>query len=442
MAKNIVFVEIPNRTPGYWGVVFGLGGVVVAGLFAAYNMEHAGHVITGMTNRVVWGTPHIFAVFLIIAASGALNAASVASVFGRSIYKPLSRLSGVLAVALLAGGLSVLVLDLGRPDRLIVAMTTYNFKSIFAWNIFLYSGFAVVVVVYLWMLMERRMAPYAQGAGLIAFLWRLALTTGTGCIFGFLVARQAYDAAVMAPLFIVMSLALGLAVFILVLFPALAWTGRAIGAAIVLRLARLLGIFVAVVLYFVAVQHLTNLYAAEHHAVERFILADGGSYTVAFWLFQILLGAVAPLFILFHPKAAKCRVMVMAAAALVVIGGFAQLYVIIIGGQAFPLLMFPGMEVSSSFFDGGVASYAPSLPEMVLGVGGVGLALFLVAVAVKTLPILPMTLADADIDPDYQPPPEPEPEPEPEAEAEDAPQPGGGDDADAKEENAEEDKPA
>ena len=47
--------------------------------------------------------------------------------------------------------------------------------------------------------------------------WRLALTTGTGSIFGFLVARQAYDAAIMAPMFIIMSFAYGLALYLLVL---------------------------------------------------------------------------------------------------------------------------------------------------------------------------------------------------------------------------------
>ena len=99
-------------------------------------MEHQGHWVTGMSNAVVWGTPHVFAVFLIVAASGALNIASIGTVFGKPTYKPLGRLSGLLAVALLMGGLLVLVLDLGRPDRLIVAMTTYNFRSIFAWNIY------------------------------------------------------------------------------------------------------------------------------------------------------------------------------------------------------------------------------------------------------------------------------------------------------------------
>ena len=65
-------------------------------------MEVEGHYVTGMNNRVVWGLPHVFAVFLIVSASGALNAASISSVFGQSLYKPLSRISGLLAMALLA----------------------------------------------------------------------------------------------------------------------------------------------------------------------------------------------------------------------------------------------------------------------------------------------------------------------------------------------------
>ena len=47
-------------------------------------MEHHGHVVTGMNNQVVWGLPHVFAIFLIVAASGVLNVASIGSVFGRA----------------------------------------------------------------------------------------------------------------------------------------------------------------------------------------------------------------------------------------------------------------------------------------------------------------------------------------------------------------------
>ena len=388
---SVQYREIEGRSLGYAALLGVLGLLVLGGLAAAWTMEHQGHVITGMTNRIVWGTPHVFAVFLIVAASGALNVASIASVFGRELYKPLARLSGLLALTLLAGGLAVLVLDLGRPERLIVAMTHYNFKSIFAWNIFLYTGFFAVVALYLWSMFERRMNRHTQPAGVLAFVWRLVLTTGTGSIFGFLVAREPYNSAILAPLFIIMSFSFGLAIFVLVLMAACRWTGRALGDAVLDRLRKLLGVFVAAVLYFVAVQHLTNLYIARQHDVERFFLWEGGIYTALFWGGQVLVGGLVPLALLYG---ARSRGTLAVAAAAVILGGLAQLYVLIIGGQAYPQLMFPEKEVSSSFFDGVVASYAPSLPEVALGVGGVALALALTAVALKVLPFLPHSLSD------------------------------------------------
>jgi molybdopterin-containing oxidoreductase family membrane subunit len=54
--------------------------------------------------------------------------------------------------------------------------------------------------------------------------------------------------------------------------------------------------------------------------------------------------------------------------------------VFIIGGQAWPLSIFPGYEVSSSFGDGQIASYHPSLYEFLLGFGGLAIA-FLIAIA-------------------------------------------------------------
>ncbi len=399
MKRELIYRETEGSSAGFWVLLGGLGLLIVLALGATFYMEHNGHYVTGMSNQIVWGMPHVFAIFLIVAASGALNVASIGTVFGKPLYKPLGRLSGLLAMALLMGGLAVLVLDLGHPDRLIVAMTYYNFKSIFAWNIMLYTGFLAVTAVYLWMMMERKMNKYYRPAGFTAFLWRLILTTGTGSIFGFIVARQAYDAAIMAPMFVIMSFSYGLAVFILVLLAAYNWTGRPLGNAILYRLKNLLGVFIAAVLYFVAVHHLTNLYATEHHGVERFLLMDGGVYTQLFWIVQIGIGSLLPLAMLYHPSIGKSRSAIATACVLVIIGGFAQLYVILIGGQAYPLVMFPGYEVSSSFYDGVINSYTPTIWEITLGIGGVALSMLLVTVAVRVLRFMPLTLEDKVVDP-------------------------------------------
>jgi len=393
---KITLSEIKGSSPGYYALLGGFAVVALIGLLAVWYMEHNGHIVTGMTNEVVWGLPHVFAVFLVVAASGALNVASMASVFGKKEFKPLAPLSGMLAISLLLGGLTVLMLDLGRPDRLIVAMTYYNFKSIFALNIFLYSGFTGFVIVYLWTMMERRMNQFTPLAGLFAFIWRMALTTGTGSIFGFLVARQAYDSALLAPLFIALSFSYGLAVFLIVLMAASWGSGRPIGDAMMARFARLQVIFISAGLYFVAIYYLTNLYFTRHHAFDHFILLSGSVYTYLFWLGPVGLGGVLPLILLLHPKIGQMRSRIVMCAGLVVAGGFAQMYVTIIGGQAFPLVLFPGREVRSTFHDGVINSYAPTLPEWLLGFGGIAIVGIIVLLSLKVLGFLPANLADDD----------------------------------------------
>jgi molybdopterin-containing oxidoreductase family membrane subunit len=156
-----------------------------------------------------------------------------------------------------------------------------------------------------------------------------------------------------------------------------------------------------VVLYFTALQHMTNLYAAEHAGVERFILLEGGIYTQLFWIVQVALGGLVPLALLYAPQIGAVRMRIALASLLVIVGGLAQVYVIIIGGQAYPLVLFPGMDVQSSFFDGVVGAYSPSLPEIGLGVGGLALALATGVLGMKVLRILPESLDDGVVDPHH-----------------------------------------
>ncbi len=394
---RITFQKLDDHSSYFWALLALHALVIAAGLGAFFYMEHQGHIVTGMNNAIVWGTPHVFAVFLIVAASGALNVASISSVFNNLAYKPFARLSGILAISLLVGGLMVLVLDLGRPERLTVAITTYNFKSIFAWNIYLYTGFLFIVTAYLFTMMDRSLSKSGKATkfmGWFAFAWRLALTTGTGSIFGFLVAREAYDSAIMAPLFIAASFLYGLAFTVLVLLTMCRETRQELmGDELVAKFLNLIIIFALAVLYFTAVKHLTALYATEHHGVEAFILRDGGIYTLLFWLGHVLIGNVLPILIAaFFTGAGKPftgRQGLAIASVLIILGGLAFMYVTIIGGQAYPLELLPGMKVESSFLDGAVASYTPSLPEVLLGLAGVSVAMLVTGLALKVLPFLP-----------------------------------------------------
>jgi len=372
----------------YYSLVAAGGLVVLMGLYAAHMMEEHGHIITGMNNQIVWGIPHVFAIFLIVTASGVLNVSSIGSVFNKPDYKARAPLAGLLSIAMLAGGLTVLMLDLGRPDRIIVAMTHFNPTSVFAWNIFLYSGMFAAVALYLWTMMEKRMNPWSKPAGLLVFVWRFVLTTGTGVIFSFLVARQAYGTAILPPMFIIMSFAWGMAVFHVVQAAIYEWNGKLLDAHVQKRMKNLMGVFVIATLYFVAAYHLTNLYFARQAEFERFILFDGGVYPLVFWVGYFLFGNLIPLLLIYHPALGKSKC-ILFASLLIILGGFSLLYVFIIGGQAFPLSIFPGYEVSSSFGDGAIGLYRPSMPEIMLGMGALGVSFLITAIGIRMLDFVP-----------------------------------------------------
>jgi molybdopterin-containing oxidoreductase family membrane subunit len=90
------------------------------------------------------------------------------------------------------------------------------------------------------------------------------------------------------------------------------------------------------------------------------------------------------------------------ASVLAIVGGISLIYNVLIGGQSYPLELFPNAVVESAYFDGIVNAYTPSLPEMVLGIGGVGVTLLVIVLGVKVLRLLPESLADNVADPHYK----------------------------------------
>jgi [DsrC]-trisulfide reductase subunit P len=384
----IAFDNLTASPRRLWPAVIALGAALLAGGLAVLVIETQGHHVTGMTNRVPWGLPHVVAYFLILAASGALNPAMVASVFRQKAYEPLAPFSALLAIALLVGGLSILVLDLGRPDRLTLTMQSPNPRSIFAWNVVLYTGFVAITAAYLVTLLDRRFARFFGVTSNAAFIWRFVLTTGTGLDLGILIAREELNSAVFAPMFISFSLTFGLAVFLLLL-PAAAWlSGGALDHALMQRLGRLLALFLAVSFYFSAVTHVFNLYAVPTRSLERFLLFQGGLYTGLFWVGQVLLGTVTALLLVYRKQP-------IAAAAAVVVGALATLYLYVIASQAYPQSVLPGLQVTSAWGDGAVASYVPSAAEFFLGLGGVAVALAVLLAGCLLFRIVPINLARA-----------------------------------------------
>ncbi|MBF0160142.1 MAG: polysulfide reductase NrfD [Magnetococcales bacterium] len=383
------YTTIEGRSKEYWQLVGGLGLLLLTGLLAFLIIEINGHSITNMTNQIIWGAPHVFAISLLVMASGALNLASMATVFGASHYKPFRRFSAFLAIALLCGGLAVLMLDLGRPDRLLLTVLHMNFRSMFTWNVFLYSGFVVLCFLYLWTMFEHE--KWVKMAGSAAFAGRLILTTGTGSIFGVIHARELFHSAITAPTFIAVSLTSGTALCLLLLITTFHHTGRALDFKLIRGMRNMLTFFTLLVGYLFVVEKFTKFYSPAFYDVELWILT--GPYSLLYWIGVIGCGIVAPLALLFHQQLGNSEKGIAWAAGLAIVGEVAFVAHILIAGQAYPLQLFPGYEVTSLFQDGQNGSYFPSIVEIMLGLGGVGIAGLIYLLGLRFFRLLPKQAA-------------------------------------------------
>ena len=131
------------------------------------------------------------------------------------------------------------------------------------------------------------------------------------------------------------------------------------------------------------------MYIAKHLEYEIFILLEGGIYTMAFWFGQLLVGIIVPILLINSSKICK-ELSLIISSILILVGSFVAMYVIIIGGQAYPLTIFPDhVIVESTFYDNVVHSYIPSLYELGLGLGGVALALIIVLIGIANFKFLP-----------------------------------------------------
>ncbi|MBF0262632.1 MAG: polysulfide reductase NrfD [Magnetococcales bacterium] len=379
------FSAIEGRSLGYWKVLGAMVALVLLGAASFLYVEIHGHGVTGMNNQIVWGLPHVFAISLLVMASGALNMGSMSTVFAVKQFEQFGRFSAFLSIALLSGGLAVLVLDLGRPDNMLLTMIHMNFRSMFTWNVFLYTGFLTLCLLYLWTMFEYK--QYKKFVGTAAFGWRLVLTTGTGSIFGVIQGREVFGSAITAPTFVAVSLTSGTALSILLLVFTFRYTKRELDDRLIYGMRNAMIFFLTLVAYLLVVEKFTRMYDPSSYAVETWILT--GPWAWLYWLGVWGLGVILPMALLFNHNIGNSVNGVLMASGYVVIGTFCFVGHTLMAGQAYPFDMFPGYTISSVFQDGVSGTYVPSMSELMLGMGGVGIAGVIYVLGIRFLRMLP-----------------------------------------------------
>jgi molybdopterin-containing oxidoreductase family membrane subunit len=291
-----------------------------------------------------------------------------------------------MAVILIFGAMVSIALDLGRPEkfwRLFMFFYLNNMTSMFAINAIFYSCYLAAASIYLMTLFAGN-ERLSKIMGMVAFCWAMLTHGGTGLIFGIISSREVWASALKPFEFIMAALTSSLALLVVIMFVTFHFTRRQSRKELVISLGKLVAGFLCGLILLIWISELVHGYKPDKEA-SIFMLT--GPFSWQFWGFQVSLGEIIPLFILFHPRLGRTIKGVVAASALVVVGVFFERYNVVIAGLSYPQSYFPG-KIEGIY--GAVGYFPLTATELVLSVGIFALVGFLFIMGLKYLELLPV----------------------------------------------------
>ena len=127
--------SVTETTTTYYLWIAGLSCVALWGLYAYIHQLRQGLIVTGMRDQTSWGlyiTDFVF--FIGISHAGTLISA-VLRVTDAGWRRPITRLAeGITVFALCIGG-PMVIIDMGRPDRMLNLFTHGRIQSSIFWDV-------------------------------------------------------------------------------------------------------------------------------------------------------------------------------------------------------------------------------------------------------------------------------------------------------------------
>ncbi len=368
-------VEAPVRRPR-WStkgrlLVAALSLVVAWGVFAWIHQVRTGLGVTGLNDRVSWGlyiTNFVF--FIGISHAGTLVSA-ILRLTGAEWRRPVTRLAEMITVVALAIGASMVVVDMGRPDRLANILRYPHLRSPILWDVLSISTYITGSLIYLFLplvpdvarlrhapsvgRLRRRVysamslrwggtpeqrARLQRAIGIMAIVIvpvAVSVHTVVSWIFG-MTLRDGWNSTIFGPYFVVGAIFSGIAGIIVVM--AIFRRAYHLEEFITERHFRYLGSLLLVLglvyAYFTASEYITvgfKLRVGDDALLSALLV---GRYAVLFWLFAIG-GTIVPILLLSFRRT-RTVPWIVTAAVLINAGMWLKRFVIIVPSMALPLM--------------------------------------------------------------------------------------------------------
>lgn len=377
----------------------GLAAVMGAGAVAGVIVFARGLVVTNLTDLVPWGLWITIDLSSIAMSAGAFLLCAAVYILGLKRYQSVARTATYIGLIGYSMAVLTLMLDIGRPDRFWHALVYWNPHSLL-WEVTmcvtLYLTVLLIETAPIFGEMEwmqtrfpaiakrltglHKLAPYLAIVGLcLSMLHQSSL----GAAYGILKARPILYRPDLSVLFMVSAMAGGPSLTVLVSMIANRLTKRApVNDELLEKLTHYIGWVLVGYLYFRVWDALAMTYTYQPGKTEGLNMLTKGPLSFNFWVGEILLGTIVPIFFLLNKRLRLNPILRMVALGLVVGGVVAYRWDVNMAGQLLMLTYLPQQIVPR------YTTYMPSLIEFLAGAGVVAYGIFAITLGVRYLNIV------------------------------------------------------
>ncbi|MEA5018897.1 MAG: NrfD/PsrC family molybdoenzyme membrane anchor subunit [Gordonibacter sp.] len=371
--------------------------LTIAGLALWVFQLMGGMVHTNMRNFDSWGLYITMFMFLVGLSAGGLIISSAPRVFGVEGFGGISKIAVWTSICCTVLAIGFVVVDLGQPLRLWELFAYSNLGSPLMWDIVVLGTYLILSIVYLWAMLRNEAGKGSvtslRAVSAIALVCAVLVHSVTAWIFGLQQGREMWHTALLGPWFVSSALVCGVAL-VLVVVIALRKAGYLqLDQKHVIKMLKLLGVFVLVDLYFFGCDLLTEGFPAGSGA-DIVAMLTTGALAPFFWV--EIVGCAITAVIAFVPKL-RTNPLIVVAAVLAIIGIFCKRVQLLVGGFQIPNLDMPAVVSGPGLTDagaalqsaGGAMVYFPAPLEIGVMVGVIGLGALLLLLGLKYLPLKP-----------------------------------------------------
>ncbi|AGA68766.1 polysulfide reductase [Desulfitobacterium dichloroeliminans LMG P-21439] len=331
--------------------------------------EHA----FGVTPDVPWGALISGYVFFAVAATGTGLVGSLGHVFRIKKFEVLSKRSLLASILLLLSAFIVLAVELSNPFKLIYLLFSPNLDSPIFWMGAFYGAYLILLFGEFYFTMKDN-HKVATGIAYVSLLVKLSAIINLGRVFSYTYARGFWDGYYYPIYMVISAIVSGAAVLTIISYLSKdnSYRDQAQRKDLIQSLSKILAGALIVFAVFQGIKLGTALGSENLAVAEAAKSMVSGPMAIPFWVMEVLMGVVAPLFILSQSKFTSLGKS-FAAALLAMLGLLFSRLDFVYAGQVVPLQITDATALAVGTWN----AYSPTWSEWSLIIGVIGFVILM-----------------------------------------------------------------